>query len=80
MGLEECRVGGIMKADKSVKVTSAWIEQDRQLRCRGIVEDMEIDFVAAKVGLADKDGNVWTLENLKTLLASIQEKIKKNKN
>lgn len=66
-----------MKKKNSVKVTSAWIENDTKLRCKGIVEDIEIDFIAAQIG-SDKDGKIWTLDALKIALADIQKKIKKD--
>lgn len=68
------------KERKDIKIVAAWIENNKVLRCRGMVDDVEVAFKAAEVGHPDPNGNVMTLDGMKELLNSLQDKMRRNKN
>ena len=68
------------KIRKDIKILAAWVDEKKQaLRCRGLVDDIEVDFIAAQVGVPDKNGKIVAknMDDLYIALASAQERIKK---
>ena len=66
-----------MKLPKHIQPTSAWIDNDKSLFVKAIVEGIEIKACIGIVGNTRPDGSVLTLEALKSLLAETREDIKK---
>ena len=66
------------KIRKDLKILEAWIDK-KMLKCRGLVEEMEINFTVAEIGVPDKNGKIAArnMDELKALLFSAQDKMKK---
>lgn len=68
------------KNRKDIRIIRAWIEDNKILRCRAVVDDVDVYFKAAEVGVADPNGEITTLDSMKKLFSSIQAMIKKANN
>lgn len=74
------------KLRKGIKITAAWIENNKTLRCRGMVDDIEVAFAAAEVGVPSStpaqpgQPRPMSLDDMKVLLKDLQLQIKANQN